>query len=256
MMQSHVAFVNVSGLTSEVLKNVVLAGIKCTLISIGPRVVSESDAVSNLFLRKGDVGAANVEAASQARVQELNVHTTVEHHVYDDLSSFLSTLPTSGYTLLVAPALGMSVSDSQTLSSSCRASDSSLILCDSFGFHACAFLQVGGEEGHTYRKEAGKDKLSDPVTAVYPIIEGADGLDDWEGLKTRFGGVPQEWVAWMIGRMGRGKGDDWKSFAEETLTAKKLPTQYLGSQENLVSLPKALYSSPCIVPVCAVFGGQ
>jgi hypothetical protein len=193
-----------------VLKNVVLAGIKCTLISIGPRVVSESDAVSNLFLRKGDVGAANVEAASQARVQELNVHTTVEHHVYDDLSSFLSTLPTSGYTLLVAPALGMSVSDSQTLSSSCRASDSSLILCDSFGFHACAFLQVGGEEGHTYRKEAGKDKLSDPVTAVYPIIEGADGLDDWEGLKTRFGGVPQEWVAWMIGRMGRGKGDDWK----------------------------------------------
>ena len=52
------------------------------MISVGACEVSSSDAASNLFLRKSDVGAKNVEAACQARVQELNVHTTVEHHVF------------------------------------------------------------------------------------------------------------------------------------------------------------------------------
>jgi len=102
-----------------------------------------------------------------------------------DLASFISSFSTAKYTLVVAPALGMPLADSHLLSSSCRAAKSSLILCDSFGFHACAFLQVGGEEGHTYRKEAGKDKLSDPITAVYPILEGVDDIDDWDGLKNR-----------------------------------------------------------------------
>ena len=60
----------------------------------------------------------------------------------------------------------------------------------------------------------------------------------------------------MIARIGGDKGADWKSFVENTLKEKNLPPAYLGSPENLPAVSKSLFTSPSIVPVCAVFGGQ
>ena len=43
-------------------------------------------------------------------------------------------------------------------------------LVHSFGYYACALMDLG--EGHTFRKEIGKDKLSDFVTVeLYTSLE-------------------------------------------------------------------------------------
>jgi len=69
LMAAAVHIVNLSGLTSELAKNMVLAGITVTLIEIGTAPATSGDVASSMFLTSQDVGNSTVAEASQKKLQ-------------------------------------------------------------------------------------------------------------------------------------------------------------------------------------------
>lgn len=76
MRSAHVLVVGFSGIATEVIKNIVLAGIG-TLTIIDDGVVREEDLSASFFFRDTDVGVPRTAEAPLQRIQQLNPHVQV-----------------------------------------------------------------------------------------------------------------------------------------------------------------------------------
>ena len=144
-----------------------------------------------------------------AEVKELNPYGNVDSV---DTTSIKDAV-LEGHTLVVAYCADLE--ELRELSARCEAAKISLIGACQFGFKACCFLQLHSPTGpHTFKKEIGKDKLSDPVSVEYPPLSAILDTKDWTTLKDRWGPVRHELVAWNLVTGFDVKGSDLASFKE------------------------------------------
>ncbi len=163
MSKAKVLYINITGVSSEILKNLVLAGIKASLCDGRPYPEAVVDTPS-FFLspteRLGNdakkVKYSTVAQALQPVVEELNpllgtceIETRSPHELPD---SFFGQ-----FSIVIASRLGMG--DATRISNATIAGDGKFFLVDCFGMYGASVIDLG--ESHTYRPEIGS-KLLDP----------------------------------------------------------------------------------------------
>jgi ubiquitin-like 1-activating enzyme E1 A len=135
-------------------------------------------------------------------------------------------------------------------------------LADCFGLDGCAFLDLGPD--HLFRKEIGKDMLSDPMkVSNYVPFEKIIRLKLDEIRKSRWENSPPRVFATYKAFLDfEAQTGDWPSpensaafidFLKQWIKVNGMNSSLLGDEENLRSL--ALKASAEISPVCSVLGG-
>lgn len=176
MSKAKVLYIYVTAATSEVMKNLVLAGIPAALFDPRPYPVPST---SSFFLacRKNDDDAANnnnnskkakttMANAVQAAVEDLNpllgecpVVDSVDS--VDDLLKDEATKATlASYSVVVASRL--TPSQATQMAQIVTEAGNKFFLLDTFGMDGACLIDLG--KNHMYRAEMGKDKLLDPVS--------------------------------------------------------------------------------------------
>lgn len=289
MQSSRVLYIHVTGVSSEVLKNLVLAGIAATLCDNRPassleqnpcfftpvmvqREQSNRSGGENGDDENGDDGPASkrlkhssVAQAVQPLVEELNpllgacpiLTKGVSELTADDLEQF---------TIVVASQIPLA--DAVRLSQLVAASSSSsaFYLVDCFGMHGAAMMDLGAD--FQYRPEQGK-KLLDPVGLKDGYVSLADLVKvPLSQCVNRFHkkGPPPTWILYRCllevqARTGQWLGevvvDNEEDFGDK---AKTIIESFLKEQlVTTISTEQVDYLVTAgvaqVAPVCAVLGG-
>jgi ubiquitin-like 1-activating enzyme E1 A len=279
MSNARVLYVNLTGVSCEIMKNLVLAGVACTVCDDRPY----PDAVREMpcsFFRAVDMEAAatassnnnddepktkkakttptTVASAIQPKVEELNPLLSGRNSIEERP---LASLPDDYFTQFDAIVSSrLTVSEVKRISSSLQKAEESklFIVTDTFGFDGCAHLDFGSS--HTYRRELGKDKLSDLMN-VKPHISMVDMLDvplaDVKGRWDKV--VPSTLVVhrllmdyWGESKSNDGQKHDFVNFASGWLSSNNLPTDSVSMDLSQLA---DIANHPEVSPVCAVLGG-
>jgi len=201
--------------------------------------------------KKAKTTARTVAAAVQPQVEELNPLLAGRNGIEE---ASLDALPDEFFAQFDAiVASRLSVEQAQRISKVLQGSPESklFIVTDTFGLDGCAHLDFG--KGHTYRREVGKDKLSD-LMKIEPYLPMEEMLAlDLSKVKGRWDkSVPVALVKQRL-LMDYWAGDTSKSFptmAAEWLAAHNLPGDLIDG-EALAGIA----AHPELSPVCAVLGG-
>ena len=269
MSNARVLYVNLTGVTCEIMKNLVLAGVAAVICddreypeavrsvpaSFFPAKDMEEIMEKSTSVTVGEPDAKKakktrtVAAAVQPKVEGLNpllVRNGIEERSIDSIPDDYF----KGFDAVVASRL--SVEQATRISKALRSDESKLfIMTDTFGLDGAAHLDFG--KGHCFRREIGKDKLSE-LTKIEPYISMEEMLAvDLSKVKGRWDkSIPSTLVKQRL-LMDYWAGNDKQSFpamAESWLEAHNLP-KGMFDVEDLGSIAK----DPEISPVCAVLGG-
>ena len=279
MSNARVLYINLTGVTCEIMKNLVLAGVAAVVCDDRPypEAVREmpcsffhaqdmekaalSSSTSNTDTsepetKKAKTTPTTVASAIQSKVEELNPLLSGRNSIEERP---LSSLPDDYFTQFDAiVASRLTVDEAKRISSSLQKVEEGklFIVTDTFGFDGCAHLDFG--KNHTYRRELGKDKLSDLMN-IKPYISIADMLDvELSGVKGRWDKVvPQTLVLQRLlmdywGKSRDGQKHDFVEFAKGWLSTNNLPADSVSSDlEQLAGIAE----HPEVSPVSAVLGG-
>jgi len=232
-------------------------------------------------------GNGNEENGSDnKRIKRMTVAKAMQPHVHElnplleeceiNESQNIDTIPDEYFTkfdIIVASNIGLDsairISNAVKVNDNGNTSEgensisknTKFYLVHSFGYYACALMDLG--EGHTFRKEIGKDKLSDVMTVKpYTSLESMsktllkDVKDRWHK-----NGPPVVYVKYraLLHYHAQkkvwpdGSSDDFVSVTKEFLKMQGLKDDYLGDDGDLKQL--ASTASAEVSPVCAVMGG-
>ena len=185
MSSAKVLYINITGISSELLKNLVLAGIKCAIADGRPYPQAlESTPSSFLSPQRGrndhqhesKKSKQSVAHAMQSPVHELNPLLT-ECEIYEGKVKDISDEFLAKFDIVIASCVGMV--DAERIAAATTSGGGSFYLVQTFGLYACAFVDLG--EGHTFRKEVGKDKLSDVLRVdTYLSLRDMNKLMLWD----------------------------------------------------------------------------
>ncbi|KAL7527121.1 hypothetical protein ACHAXR_001816 [Thalassiosira sp. AJA248-18] len=285
MSNARVLYINLTGVTCEIMKNLVLAGIAAVVCDDRPypeavrempcsffRAEDLEKALSSESNDKEEGGEAEPEA-KKAKTTPTTVASAIEPKV-EELNPLLSgrnsieersiaSLPDDYFVQFDAiVASRLTVAEAKRISSSLQKSEEGklLIVTDTFGLEGCAHLDFGSN--HSYRREQGKDKLSD-LMKIQPYLSVADMLDvPLAGVKGRFDKVvPRILVVqrllmdfWGQSKNGQEKDhQEFVEFANNWLSFNNLPND--DDSFNLTQLA-GIARHPEVSPVCAVLGGM
>jgi len=238
MLNSSLLFVTLTPTSAELIKNLCLAGIPCSLFD--DRVVSEEMVGGHLFLQPCDVGA-KVADCSIPRIQELNPHGKVLK---------ASSIDVTGYSIVIS---SMSIlSELENLTAQTKGKNISFVTIDTFcGIFSTACISLASP--FSYRKETGKDTLSDSIEVDFPPMTDVLSFKDFASLKDRFGPVNSTFVKWVMMKVVGGVGltaDKVKGF----LVSRNLPEDYLGGAGDVASGMNET-SDASLPHIAAVFAG-
>lgn len=239
LQQAHVLYVHVTGASSEVLKNLVLAGVKATLWD----PTRLDPATPNVLLTAQEklqchASGTTVAHALAPHVEQLNPLlgpcTVLEHSSFEELLSTPNTL--SPFSVVVASRL----SPTQTLQlKDVLPPQSHLMLVDAVGWNGVAVLALA--QDYHYRPELGKQLLAPTRLEPYVSLEQ---LLAARNPTNRFHKVPPPvWQAYRVW----WEADAPKDEAALQVAADKLQmkhvdaTTWTGTHE--------------VAPVCSVLGG-
>lgn len=283
MLSARVLYINMTGVTCEIMKNLVLAGVAAVICDDRPypAAVRETpcyffhaedmeQAAAEMVSTNADDGEAEpnakkakripvtVASVIQPRVEELNPllsgRNSIEEHS-------LASLPDDYFTQFDAiVASRLTVSEAKRISSSLQKSKEGklFILTDTFGLDGCAHLDFGSQ--HTYRREMGKDKLSD-FMKIDPYLSMTDMLDvPLADVKGRWDTiVPRELAFqrllmdhWGQNKNGR-ENQNFTDFTKEWLLSNNLST--IAKSWDMSQLA-AIAAHPEVSAVSAVLGGM
>ncbi|KAG6948365.1 hypothetical protein JG687_00015517 [Phytophthora cactorum] len=249
----------VSGLTalgSELVKNLVLAGMGVTLHD--SQAVTTTAVATQFFLSEEDVGNNRAEA-SLPRVQELNPLVQVSSEIKP-----LDELPDEFFKQFTVVCLvGAELATELRLDALCRSLGTAFYSARSFGFDGIVFADLGD---HTFRRNAvGADAApSDPVTVTFPTLEEAQKVQ-WSSLQSarkRAPQLPQVFVKNQLLQGFKSLKDvkevtdnhevDFIQYAREQFQANGLDEDYL-SPDELQTLLRVAEAD--LVPICAIVAG-
>ena len=214
MSNARVLYINLTGVTCEMMKNLVLAGVAAAICDNRPYPAAVREVPSS-FLKAADMekiiastksdGNDEEPEAKRAKTTKMTVGEAISPKV-DELNPLLigrnsienrslSTLPDEYFGQFDAVvASRLSITEVRRISSAISKyhenqkekhesnnntdgekyqNNTLFIVTDTFGLDGCAHLDFGAS--HTYIRELGKDKLSDP-TKITPYVSMGDML--------------------------------------------------------------------------------
>uniref|UniRef100_A0AAV1TGF1 Ubiquitin-like 1-activating enzyme E1A n=1 Tax=Peronospora matthiolae TaxID=2874970 RepID=A0AAV1TGF1_9STRA len=256
LQRSHVLVSGLTTLGSELVKNLVLAGISVTLHD--SQVVTQRAVESQFFLSEEDVGK-NRAVACLPRVQELNplVQVTIETKVINDLNDDYFKQFTA--VCLVGAHLDVEL----RLDALCRSFGTAFYAARSFGYNGIVFIDLGE---HTYRRDALRNdgSPSDPCSVKFPTLEDAQKVQ-WSSLQSarkRGPQLPQVFVKNQLlqgyksqkGVTAISSADDvdFIQYARKQFLVNGLDEEYLSPNE-LQTLVRIADTE--LVPICAIVAG-
>lgn len=269
MSNARVLYINLTGVTCEIMKNLVLAGVAAVVCDSRtyPDAVREmpcsffhAEDMENDASAENGSSRCTVAKSVQPKVEELNPLLAGRNSIEERP---LSELPDDFFTQFDAiVASRLTVDEAKRISTSLQKVDEGklFIVTDTFGFDGCAQLDFGKK--HTYRRELGKDKLSD-LMSVEPYVPIADMMDiPLAGVKGRWDkSVPRILVLhrlFMDYWSKSGDKQDFATFAQGWLESNNLSQSVLSSddvQDCSLDALAGIAQHPEVSPVCAVLGG-
>ena len=174
------------------------------------------------------------------------------------------------FDVIIASASQLSIEESVRISSISSKYNNYFVLVDTFGYNGCCVIDLGSKD-RVYRKEIGKDKLSDPIkigekgyVSLKDIFDRnvKDALGRWDKLYP-----PKIWLEYrlILQYHGNGNGNGNESFVEYSksyLKSKEFNMkhlhEYYGPTEEDVNHGLATLGSVYkaqVSPVCSVLGG-
>ena len=282
MSSAKVLYVNISGVSSEVMKNLILAGIRGAIADGRPYPDALAETPTSFLPphereREHERTIDSVEDSSdepqKKRLKKMSVAKAMQPHVLElnplleeceineeDLSSIPAEY-FANFDIVIASNIGLD--QAIRISKATAAADAKFYLVHSFGFHACAMIDLGG--GHTFRRETGKDKLSDvkkidPYTSLEKMadVKLIDAKDRWH----KHGNPPKIFAKYRTllnyyekkgGFPSDSSAEDFVILAKEFLKEQGLEDDYLGGDAELKQLANT--GTAEIAPVCAAMGG-
>ncbi|KAG7382957.1 SUMO-activating enzyme subunit 1 [Phytophthora pseudosyringae] len=256
LQRSRVLVSGLSALGSELVKNLVLAGVGVTLHD--SQATTPTAAVTQFFLCEEDVGK-NLAEACLPRVQDLNPLVQVSCETKP-----LGELPDAFFQQFsVVCLVGAELPSELRLDALCRSFGTAFYAARSFGFDGLVFADLGA---HTFRRNpVGADAApSAPVAVTFPTLEEAQRVQ-WSSLQSARKRAPQLPQVFVKNQLLQGyksqKGVkemtsnhevDFIQYAREQFQANGLDEDYL-SPNDLQALVRVAEAD--LVPVCAIVAG-
>ncbi|RLN51330.1 hypothetical protein BBJ29_005316 [Phytophthora kernoviae] len=256
LQNSRVLVSGFSALGSELVKNLVLAGMGVTLHD--DQLTNSANGSTQFFLSVEDVGKNRAEACL-AQVQELNPLVQVSCETKP-----LSALPDAFFKKFTVVCLvGADQSSELRLDQLCRSFGTAFFAARSFGFDGIMFADLGA---HTFRRNPiGADMApSDPITMIFPTLEEAQKVQ-WSSLQSARKRAPQLPQVFVKNQLLQGYKTeknvtsiesehvvDFIQFARAQFEAQGLDENYL-SPDELQTLVRVVDTD--LVPICAIVAG-
>ena len=275
MATSSVLYIHVTGLTSEVMKNLVLAGIRAVICDnrIFPEAIQDTPSI---FLtnedRKGnkvvdDNTVSNkrikrtVADVIKSKIEELNP-LLGDCEICNESVSQLTSEYISKFSIVVASRL-CSMTDAIRIANICTAAGNKFYMADCFGLKGVSVLDLG--KYHTYRPEIGKKLLDVTALKNHVSLESIFNNVKLHDATNRFHKTPPpSWIQYRCILEYVERKNQWPEstnavdFAETILewvqtTSPALIDHDLLSRKALQDL--AQIATVEIAPVCSVLGG-
>ena len=261
---AQILYVGLTGVSMEILKNLVLAGVQPAILDGRPYPEGVLNSPSSFFpvnerLGKEIIPKMTVAKAIQSHVHELNpLLKEAELNETENLSDVPDAY-FSKFDVVICSTKVAGFDQVCRIAAATTKGGGKFFAADTFGLAGVAVLDLG--LGHKFRREIGKNKLSDWESFDFPPLKGifskklGDISDRWN--KT----VPTLWAAYQS-FVSFAEQNEWpsqkcsESYAIKTkqyLENEGLTSDFLGPDENLIAL--ATIAGAEVSPVCAVLGG-
>ncbi|KAG6610938.1 SUMO-activating enzyme (SAE) [Phytophthora cinnamomi] len=256
LQRSRVLVSGLCALGSELVKNLVLAGVGVTLHDARPATACASS--SQFFLSAADAGANRAEACLP-RARELNPLVQVASETRP-----LDALPDAFFAPFSAVCLvGADRRAELRLDALCHAAGAAFFAARSFGFAGLVFADLGA---HAFRRSAaGADAApSEPERVQFPTLEQAQKVP-WSSLQSARKRAPQLPQVFVKNQLLQGyksqKGVeqiadshavDFIQYAREQFAANGLDEDYM-TPDELQALVRVADTE--LAPICAVVAG-
>lgn len=277
---------HITGVTSEILKNLVLAGVQpaicdgrpypetlastpCSFLDASERSshFSETKTAPNMHVSKKPK-KPSVAQVMRPVVHELNPllePCIIEERRIEDIpNDFFST-----FDVVIASRIGST--QAQRIACATTKSGGKFYMADCFGLMGCSVIDLG--PNHTFRDEIGKDKLSDPLElSPYVPLRDILSMNLAKAKRSKWDKLPptiltvyraclnyeQETGTWPSAEIARDfaeKTSTWITDMQKSISNNGLsvPDDILGDTLRIQSLA-SLFSAE-LSPVCAVLGG-
>ena len=266
MSNASVLYINLTGVVCEIMKNLVLAGVAAVVCDSRPYPAAVREMPCSFFHAKdmeitaSENGSSNCTVAKsvQAKVEELNPLLVGRNGIEERPVAELSDDFFTQFDAIVASRL--TVTEAKRISMSLQKVDEGklFIVTDTFGFDGCAHLDFGAN--HKFRRELGKDKLSD-LMSLDPYLSMSEMMSvPLQGATGRWDKkVPRILVLHrlLMDYWGLAEKTEFVKFAQDWLSAEKFSVSALESdlQDTSLDTLAGIAMHPEISPVCAVLGG-
>lgn len=164
---SRVLYIHMTGVSQEILKNLVLAGVRASLCDARPYPEAVQTTASFFLLERANkkMKYDSVGHAMKAAVEELNP-LLGDCELVEKLPSALDETTLASYDMVIASHLGMT--EASRISAATMKGGGKFYLVDCFGFNGACVLDLGKD--HQYRPEVGKKLLPlAPLASHVPL---------------------------------------------------------------------------------------
>lgn len=281
MAQCKVLYVHMTGLSSEILKNLVLAGVKAVICDNRPFPAAALRTPSLFLPQREEVDSiADNDTPKNAKKKQKFFNTVAEamQQSIEDLNPLLGEceiLPLdvdeisdnvlAEFDIVVASrvSMGQAVRITEALKKSKK--KGKFFMGDCFGLYGVCCIDLGSE--HTYRDDIGKNllppKVIDPYVSLHDIFQVA--LTD--AVNRFHKSPPPAWVRYRLILEYVERSKSWPSISDKSGFSSTVMDwimstcpSLLDAKDSIINDPNALenlaaLSTSEVAPVCAVLGG-
>jgi len=264
--KARILYVNLTGVCQEILKNLVLAGVRATLCDTRPYPDAVQTTASFFLLDRNDITNkkpkyASVGHAMQGAVEELNP-LLGKCDVIEKSVTELDMSIVKEYDMVVASRL--SIDDAGRLAAATTQTGGKFYLVDCFGYNGASLFDLGPD--HSYRTELGKNKISKDLYNLETYVPLKDiwniPLSGLTGKRVDKHHPPMIYMQYRAIMEYNAKTKKWPSYSS-TDEFEKVVREWMKTTSSSVNkyISKELLhdwartATAEVSPVCAVVGG-
>lgn len=258
MKNGHVVVCGMKGITAEVCKNIVLAGIgKLTIVD--SETVTSQDLLANFLISTDSVGQ-NKASASLERLEVLNPRVSINiittsifenKDILDDCHVLLAT--------------NFSKSKAIDLNNECRARNIKFFFADTFGYYGFTFVDLDQHhfiEDQQQQQQSNENSV-EKKTINFSTLNSAFDSDYLSTLSKRNKKSMYVYLSLIVAYEFRNKHGRWATMNETDVCALKDIKQSVLEAKNIgpslvtdeVVIKLATNHNISLSPVCAIVGG-